>query len=177
MQWRPGPGHLAEWQSIFRFCPPKSSLQNELQTRRCIISNQRKNGLTTHKYGEVRANKMDDRRAAHNALVLCAAMQKQDPFAFLNSAPPAQHSLPAAVQRPGPGRQGPQRELSFSGRWHDVAFLCLPRGKQYSALSPRPSLGMRVLARCLLLERAECKCMYSQLKLASKSTKIFVCSE
>jgi hypothetical protein len=81
---------------------------------------------------------MDDRRAAHNALVLCSAMQKQDPFAFLNSAPPNQHSLPAAVQRPAPGRP-PQ---GSGGRWHDVAFLCLPRGE----LLPSPAFSPRPLA-------------------------------
>jgi hypothetical protein len=50
---------------------------------------------------------MDDRRAAHNALVLCMAVQQQDPIGFLASLPPAQHAPPAATPwQPGGAPRG-----------------------------------------------------------------------
>jgi hypothetical protein len=53
------------------------------------------------------AASMDDRRAAHNALVLCMAVQQQDPIGFLASGPPAQHAPPAATPwQPGGAPRG-----------------------------------------------------------------------
>jgi hypothetical protein len=50
---------------------------------------------------------MDDRRAAHNALVLCMAVQQQDPIGFLTSLPPAQHAPHAATPwQPGGAPRG-----------------------------------------------------------------------
>ena len=42
---------------------------------------------------------MDDRRAAHNALVLCVAMQQNCPVAFLTGEPPVQHSPPSTASQ------------------------------------------------------------------------------
>jgi len=50
---------------------------------------------------------MDDRRAAHNALVLCLAVQQPDPFGFLAGPPPPQHAPPAAAPwQPGGAPRG-----------------------------------------------------------------------
>ena len=53
------------------------------------------------------AASMDDRRAAHNALVLCMAVHQQDPIGFLASGPPAQHAPPVATPwQPGGAPRG-----------------------------------------------------------------------